>query len=185
MSRLHLVRHGATESSGQTYAGRRNVALTTAGRAEAEAVAEALAGLPVGVILSSPLSRAMDTARPLAGRLGLAVLIEPSLTEFDFGALEGRDKSEVGLNLRKAHMFDPVPGGESLADVWRRAGEFAERVRREIGHDPSRDVVCVGHFWINRLIHGRCLGLTFDAACRDRSYRPETGSIRTVDLGSV
>jgi len=183
MSRLHLVRHGATESSGRTYAGRSDVALIEAGWAEAEAVAEALAGQPVGMILSSPLSRAKDTARPLAERLGLPVLTEPSLTEIDFGALEGRDKSEVGLKLRKAHMVDPVPGGESLADVWHRAGAVAERVRRHMASDPSRDVVCVGHFWINRLVHGRCLGLSFDAACRDRGYRPETGSIRTVDLG--
>lgn len=180
--KLHLVRHGATESSGQTYADRRDVALTEAGWAEAQAIAEALAERPIGTILSSPLSRAVNTAKPLAERLGLTVLQEPNLTEFDFGAYEGREKRELGLKRREAHIFDPVPEGEALIDVWHRAGAVIDRALQHEAADPDRDVVCAGHFWINRLIYGTCRRRSFDAACRDRSYRPQTRAVETVTL---
>ena len=178
--KLHLVRHGATETSGQTYAGRRDVALTETGRAEAEAVAEALDGCPIGTILASPLSRAVDTAGPLAERLGLPVFRDPNLTEFDFGIFEGREKRELRLKLRKIHLVNPVPEGESLFDVWHRAGAVIDRIRGHAEARPASDVVCVGHFWINRLIYGRCLGYAFDAACRDRTYRPDTGDVKSL-----
>ena len=178
--KLHLVRHGATISSGRTYAGRADVPLTDAGHAQARAAADALAARPIGLILASPLSRARDTARPLAERLGLPVLVEPALTEFDFGAYEGRTKDEIGLKLRKAHLTEPIPGGEALIDVWRRAAAVLDRLRADT--PGGTEAVAVGHFWINRLIHGHCLGRPFEAACRDRGYRPETGSVRTLDL---
>ena len=179
---LHLVRHGSTETSGQTYAGRRDVALTGEGLAQAEAVAAALASRPVAVILASPLSRARLTGQPLAERLGLPLLEEQALIEFDFGAYDGRSKAEVSLRLRKAHLTTPVPGGESLADVWDRAGAVLARISAELARSAGEEAVAVGHFWINRLIHGRCMGLPFEAACRDRGYRPATGEIRTVAL---
>ena len=123
---------------------------------------------------------ARDTARPLAERLGLPVLVEPALTELDFGAYEGRTKDEIGLKLRKAHLTEPIPGGEALINVWRRAAAVLDRLRADT--PGGTEAVAVGHFWINRLIHGHGLGQPFEAACRDRAYRPETGSVRTLDL---
>ena len=64
---LWLVRHGETEwSRALKHTGRTDVPLTDAGRAEARSVARKLAGHEFALVLASPLSRALDTAR-LAG----------------------------------------------------------------------------------------------------------------------
>lgn len=178
--KLHLIRHGQTVTSGRTFAGRRDVALTVLGRAEAEAVARQLAARPIALVLTSPLSRTVDTARPLAERLGLAAIADPALLEFDFGDYEGRGKPALGLSLRKAHARDPVPGGESLFDVWNRAGEVL--ARRATPDLSGAEIAVVGHFWINRMLYGRARGLDFETACRTREYRPGTGSVTTVEV---
>lgn len=179
--KLYLIRHGETVTSGRTYAGRSDVPLTDHGYAQARDIADRLASESVSFILTSPLSRAVETARPLAQRLGLTPIATAALMEIDFGDYEGRDKSTLGLNLRKTHADIPVPGGESLRDVWARAGDVARLLadhRNEVG-------AVVGHFWINRLLWGRLNGLSFDAACKNREYRPRTGSCVALSLPRV
>ncbi|MDU8943185.1 histidine phosphatase family protein [Ovoidimarina sediminis] len=179
---LHVIRHGETETSGKTYAGRSDVPLNDRGRAEAQEIARRLGDQPITLILTSPLARAVETAAPLASIRGVVPVEEPALMEIDFGIYEGCPKAETGLRLRKTHAVDPVPGGEALRDVWGRAGQVLHKVGRT-GVAPGAHIALVGHFWINRLIHGRATGMTFDAACRARAYRPRTGSVETVAFG--
>ena len=173
-----LIRHGETTTSGRSYAGRSEVPLTPRGHAQAARLAEDLSETPVTHVLVSPLSRAIDTASPLARRHGLVPCVTPALSEIDFGVLEGREKEALGPNLRKAYAFTPIPGGEALADVWARAGEVIDLV------PANPDAVCaiVGHFWINRLLWGRLNGLCFEASCANRDYRPATGSWVMLDV---
>ena len=175
--RLHLIRHGETVTSGRTYAGRSDVALTARGLAQADAIAAQFGDRPIRVIVTSPLSRAVRTAAPLAARLGLHPVRDPALVEIDFGDHEGADKASLDLSLRKSFARTALPGGESLHDVWLRA----ERVLAGLNRAAGEEVAIVGHFWINRMIFGRVTGLDFDAACRSRDYRPVTGSAVTVD----
>ncbi len=137
-----------------------------------------LSSLSVERIFSSPLSRAMETASPLARTLGLDVIADARLMEIDFGAYEGKSKRDLGLKLRKVHAHVPVPGGEALIDVWQRAGDFLRDL-------PSTDrhTVIVGHFWLNRMIFGHMAYMDFATACRSRDYRPHTGSIIEMKFG--
>lgn len=177
---VFLIRHGETITSGKSYAGRSDVPLTEHGRTQARALAEAMAAERLTHILCSPLSRALDTADPLAQRLGLKPLVTPALAEIDFGHLEGCSKGVLGRSLRKAHAHLPIPGGEALVDVWHRAGEVIGHLPR----DPASRCAIVGHFWINRLVWGRLQGLSFEAACASRAYRPATGSCLALDVQS-
>src|SRR6476620_7828206 len=62
-----LVRHGQTPTTGTVLPGRApGLHLSDRGRAQAERVAERLAGLPVNALYSSPLERACETAEPTA-----------------------------------------------------------------------------------------------------------------------
>ncbi len=176
---LFLIRHGETVSSRKSYAGRSDVALNSHGRSQAHIIVQHLANQPISLILCSPLSRAVDTARPLALVRELNPVLEPLLMEFDFGDYEGRSKQTLGLTLRKTHAYAPVPNGESLMDVWNRAGKVIDRLSMH-GTDSHGAIAVVGHFWINRMIWGQINGLDFEAACRSRFYRPETGSILTL-----
>ena len=174
MTSVWLIRHGHTATSGHSYAGRTDVPLTAEGLRQAEDIARSLGGEPLDAILSSPLQRALQTAHPLADRSGCAITALPDLQEFDFGALEGRCKSEVAVSLRKAHVETPVPGGESLRALWVRTGRVARLAAAMPG--GSR-IAIVGHHWTNRMLYGHLAGLSLSEAARCRAYRPKTGSV--------
>lgn len=176
-----LIRHGETTTSAKIYAGRSDVSLTLHGHEQAAQIADALALEPLTHILVSPLSRAINTAEPLACHHGLVPRVTPALAEIDFGVLEGHEKGTLGLNLRKSHAHEPIPGGEALADVWDRAGDVFDQIPKS----PGTLCAVVGHFWINRLIWGRLQGLSFSAACASRVYRPATGSWVAIDSPRV
>src|SRR5215510_3231588 len=90
---LWLVRHGETEwSRTGRHTGRTDVPLTKWGRAQALAVARKLVGHEFAHVLSSPLSRALDTAH-LAGYEHPDTLDD--LMEWDYGADEGRTTPEI------------------------------------------------------------------------------------------
>ena len=179
--KLHLIRHGTTTTSGKVFAGRSDVPLNEEGRQMAVRLADDLSARPIVRIVSSPLARCIDTARPLALAKGLEVETDARLLEFDFGVYEGLTKQELCLRLRKTHAYVPVPGGEALIDVWARAGEFlASLSPRQPG-----GIAVFGHFWVNRLIFGRVKGLDFQTACRLRDYRPQTGTVISLSLNSI
>jgi len=80
---LLLIRHGRpfrVENADGTPA---DPPLSSSGRAQAAALVDWPEGDPIDRIFASPLLRARETAGPFAERRGLAVEIEPSVSEFD------------------------------------------------------------------------------------------------------
>jgi broad specificity phosphatase PhoE len=118
---LYLVRHGETEwSRARRHTSRTDVPLSPAGEAEAEALGAHLATLQVDRVLSSPLSRAVTTAR-LAG-FGDRLEETPALMEFDYGRYEGLTTSQIRAEQPAWDLFrDGCPGGETVAAVAERA----------------------------------------------------------------
>jgi broad specificity phosphatase PhoE len=123
-TRLVLARHGETawSKSGQ-HTGRTDIPLTDVGREQARRLGTALAGRTFSRVVSSPLSRALETCR-LAG-FGAGVVVDPDLQEWDYGIYEGRrrvdiDRDEPGWTV----WSRPIVDGESLAEL----GDRADRV---------------------------------------------------------
>ncbi|HEV8373350.1 MAG TPA: histidine phosphatase family protein [Actinomycetota bacterium] len=118
---LYLVRHGETEwSRARRHTSRTDVPLSPAGEAEAEALGAHLATLQVDRVLSSPLSRAVTTAR-LAG-FGDRLEETPALVELDYGRYEGLTTSQIRAERPAWDLFrDGCPGGETVAAVAERA----------------------------------------------------------------
>ena len=86
-----LVRHGRTPTTGSALPGRaKGLHLSPEGKAEAQAVAERLSGVPVTAIYASPLERARETAAPLSKALAMPVRIHRGLLECEFGDWTGR-----------------------------------------------------------------------------------------------
>ena len=120
MGEIVLVRHGATEwSRNGRHTGRTDLPLLDDGREDAKRLAPTLAKRNFAKVLSSPLSRALDTCK-LAG-LGDRVELTDRLLEWDYGEYEGITTVEI-------RKHDPgwtvwtgdIPGGESAADVGAR-----------------------------------------------------------------
>ncbi len=106
-----------------------------------------LADWPIGVIYSSDLKRALDTARPLAERLGLELVVDPVLRERNFGAFEGLRDSEVEAMIEDPPTFwrdlDTRPdGGESRREVWNRVTAFLDRLLED---PPADEIAIVSH----------------------------------------
>ncbi|MFO1056309.1 MAG: histidine phosphatase family protein [Dongiaceae bacterium] len=148
MTRFYLVRHGAHDLLGRSLAGRMpGVGLNAEGRVQAERLAAHFAALAPAAVISSPLQRTVETARPIAARLGLELELEPGLLEIDFGDWTGRPFAELDGDpawplFNSARSLVAIPGGESLIDVQTR---MIATLRRLAAARPEASLVLVGH----------------------------------------
>jgi len=155
VARLVLVRHGETEwsKSGQ-HTGRTDIPLTDRGRQEALHVRDRLAGWTFTRVLSSPLSRALDTSR-LAG-FGDDVETVEELLEWDYGEYEGLTTADIRASRARWSLWaDGAPGGESAADVGTRVDALLKELR-----DLDADALLFAHGHVLRVLAARWLGLT-------------------------
>jgi broad specificity phosphatase PhoE len=158
---LWLIRHGEADAAGR-FCGRADVPLTERGRAQAEAAARALAGIPLGAVYAGDRVRARDTAAPIAARLGLEARIVPALGERNFGAWEGRPVEALARDAPDdlARLWDDPafapPDGESFDDL---AARVLPAVDAIVVRHPGRAVAVVGHGGPHRAVLGRVLGL--------------------------
>jgi broad specificity phosphatase PhoE len=156
-----LVRHGQTEwsLSGQ-HTGSTDVPLTAEGCRQAEAVRPRLAGRRFALVLSSPLSRALQTCR-LAG-LGDEVQVRDDLREWDYGDYEGLTSKQVREERPDWYLFDDgCPNGETAPEV----GARLDRVVAEL-RDAGGDAAVFGHGHALRVLGARWLGLDPEQAGR-------------------
>ena len=123
MTRIYMIRHGKPSSTWGEEVDP-DPGLDAAGRAQAEAAAEALMSLPAPLrpnrVFSSPLRRCRETAQPFADRIGAVVEIDPLVGEIPTPA--GMSDAERGPWLRHAftQRWSEVQGDLDY-DAWRRS----------------------------------------------------------------
>ena len=141
MTLFFLVRHGETEwNRERRIQGVSDIPLNDTGRAQAAALGDILVGHNFDLIVSSPLSRADETARIIAQRLGMpAPITVPDLIERNYGEAEG--SSGADLDRRYPPGTD-IPGREDREVVTQRA----VRVLHDMAiRHPHADIVAVAH----------------------------------------
>jgi broad specificity phosphatase PhoE len=165
--RVVLIRHGETAwSANRRHTGRSDIPLDAEGRASAAAVADLLRGWDFALVLSSPLSRAWDTAR-LAG---LDPVPDDDLLEWDYGKYEGLATEEIRTAIPGWSVWThDVVGGESVDQVGARADRVIERALGAGG-----DAVLVAHAHFLRVLAVRWIGLP-----------PGQGRHLTLDTGAM
>jgi broad specificity phosphatase PhoE len=152
---IHLVRHGETawSRSGQ-HTGRTDIPLTDVGRRQAAELGRRLRGHAFALVLTSPLSRAAETAE-LAGFPD--ALPVDDLMEWDYGDLEGLTTDQIRENLPGWTIWEgPWPGGETADEVGARVDRVLARCL-----DPSvaGDTLLFAHGHVLRVLAARWLGL--------------------------
>jgi len=165
MTRVYLVRHGTTDwNKEEVFRGRLDCPLNETGQAEARALAEYFKAIPLQAIYSSPLSRAMETARAVAQVKALQVVPFPGFIDIDFGEWQGLPLKEVRekySDLYRLWRERPeavhFPGGENLARVRARAWEGLQKVVRE---NPEKTVLILAHRVVTKVLI--CAGLGLD-----------------------
>ena len=170
---LVLVRHGETEGqSSIRYYGRTDVALSDLGRAQMRAVRDALRSraIAAGLVFASPLSRAQESARLIAGAQSRLFTID-EFVEVDFGLFEGLTGDEI--RVRHPAEFErwtrdrlaphwTYPGGESRAKFAARVEDGLERMLLTWEQTAHRDDGCalvVAHRGVIRAIIRRLAGV--------------------------
>ncbi len=177
---IHCIRHGQSTSNAEgRVQGQLDVPLSDLGLRQSEAVAQALAGLPVDALYSSPLRRAMETAELLAARLHLPIRTDPRLMEIHAGVFQGQRRSDLRTHYpeelarwQSEDLDYRIPGGESRRDLIERGSE-AFRTIATAGHDQAVIVA-----------HGRLLIVTLKNllgwAPDEPPFALHNGSITTV-----
>jgi uncharacterized phosphatase len=137
-----LARHGETDwNLHRRVQGQSDTPLNETGRAQAETLAQELAGERIDAVYSSDLVRAHETARIVAEPRGLHVTALPDLRERHFGTWEGLTDDEVLVRFpeaRRGHWGD----GETLEDVAERV--LSGLIRIAESH-PDGQVLVVSH----------------------------------------
>ena len=163
-TRLYLVRHGATPlTTEDRFSGAEGVELSDQGREQAAALGERLRGEGITTAVSSPLSRAMETARILCRPIGLEPATRDGLREISHGHWEGMRRCDVEARFGEeyaaweADPFTFAPqGGESGVAVLARALPV---LREIVAAHPGGRVLVVSHKATLRLVLCSLLGI--------------------------
>ncbi len=169
MAVIHLIRHARPEGAG-VLLGRTDPPL-------AEGVCILPLEAPVGLICSSPLRRARQTAERLFPGRSIAVM--PELAERDFGEWDGLTWAEVerqwpgqsSLALRDWYGYTP-PG----AEPWNKFAARVRRAWRRLGVGDFASCAVVAHSGVNAIL--RELAGQGPAI----SHRQEYGETITIEI---
>jgi probable phosphoglycerate mutase len=145
VGRLILVRHAESEGNrAQVFTPTPTVPLTDVGRTQAQSTAAWIGARHAPRrIVSSPFTRARQTADLMAGVLRVPVVVEEDLRERSYGAFAGRPYSapREGYDPTTYWTWRP-PDGETLVEVAARAGAVLDRIAAAT---PGEDVIVVSH----------------------------------------
>ena len=157
---IYLLRHGEPEG-GEVFRGRTDHPLTPLGWQQME---NAMAGINVQHVVTSPLSRCREFAVQFSEARGLPLNIEDDLQEFDFGRFENKSFSSVMAQdydaikgLWENPMRYTAPQGEAVLD-------FEARVLKawfKVLQIKQENVLVICHGGVIRLLLKEVLGLPF------------------------
>ena len=168
-TRILLVRHGETDFNlTHRFQGRIDIPLNKEGKNQAQVLALALKDESLKAMYSSPLIRAMETARSIkAFHPSTPLFEEQGLTEMDLGEFDGMEAEYWAAHyqdLFKKWRSSPaefrMPGGESLHEVQMRAIDILERITKL--YPSGISLLFCSHNFVNRTILCHALDIPLD-----------------------
>ncbi len=148
MSRItfYFVRHGESEGNRDgLFRGRHDFPLTQLGIKQAESVRDALRGVDFSLIAASPLKRAYDTAKIIAGKRPVRVM--EAFNSINLSVWEGKSKDYIKEHYPEewnTWLSEPenlkLPGGETIDEVRERA---VQGVLELVNEFKSGGLICV------------------------------------------
>ena len=169
--KLYVVRHGQTDQNvlglvqGDTESD-----LTEKGREEAKALRDLVKSLNVDVVVSSPLRRALDTAKLITNN-EKEIIIDNRLIERDFGLSEGKPvDEELTVKYWNFKLNTDINQVEKVQDLMFRITEFIEDMRVKY---EDKKVLVVAHSAILRAIHYAINGI------------PEDGDLLKIEIPNL
>jgi probable phosphomutase (TIGR03848 family) len=144
-----LVRHGLTPTTGIKLPGRApGLHLSDEGRRQAEVAAERIGKVgKIAAVYASPITRARETAQPIARAVKRAVRIERDLADLDIGDWTGMSLKQAARRpewetVQRNPSGFRFPGGESFPEMQTRMTSALGRI---VARHPGQIVVAVSH----------------------------------------
>jgi probable phosphoglycerate mutase len=197
MTVIYLIRHGETMwNREKRLQGHIDIGLNERGYWQAEQIGQHLSGRPIAAVISSDLSRAIDTAKAVATHHRKELLLDEGLRERHYGVMQGLSHDEIIEKHPRNHAawknreVDFVPeSGESLQ-------QFYDRVLRStmswVERYPNQEIAIVAHGGVldclNRAATKKSLDAVRDfeilnASLNTLSY--ENGQLQLVEWGNI
>lgn len=149
--KLYVVRHGQTEWNIENKVqGTADIELTELGRNEAYKLQDLVKEIEIDIVISSPLSRAKETAEILIDKR-LPVFIDERLIERDWCDNEGKSIDDVDRwNCWDVTQNIDDNNIEKIQDFMKRVSEFIEEIKNVYS---KKKVLVVAHSAVVRVIH--------------------------------
>jgi len=183
-----LVRHAAHDRVETVLCGRMpGVRLGDAGKMQAQALAERFASEDdIASIHTSPLERAVETAEPIAARLGRIAERSSDIIEIDFGAWSGKSFDMLAddrhwTSWNSSRSTSRPPGGETMLEAQARIVRAMEQLRRL---HSGRSVILVSHGDVIKAALLYYLGMPIDSYARLDVSPASISTLAVGDWGS-
>lgn len=184
MTTFYLIRHASNDYLVQNkIAGwLPGIHLNDEGRKQADQLAERIGKEPIRAIYSSPIERAVETAEPLARKLGAKIAVSKSFGEVGFGDWTDQpvpllDKSEHWKRWNSFRSGTQPPKGEFMIEIQSRAVREMLRLRDQ---HPQEAIAVVTHGDIIKAAAAYFLGVPLDLFLRI-DISPASVSIISID----
>ena len=197
MTTVLLVRHGLTASTGQLLTGwTPGISLDDRGLAQAKALAERLAPVPLDAIVTSPLERCQQTAEAIASARGEATsgsaggggalagrpVVDERVGECRYGDWTGKPLKELAkdplwpaVQAHPSSVRFPGPDGEAMLDMQHRAVAAVRDWNARLA--PEATYVVCSHGDVIKAIVADALGLHLDMCQR---IQPDPCSLTVI-----
>lgn len=151
MKSIYFVRHGQSQWNVENkICGSTDAPLTEKGKDQAVQAGNNILemGIKADLIITSPLSRAHDTAKCISEMTGIPVRVEPRITEQNFGKYEGvSPRSDPEFQAAKQQFINNYEGGESMLKVAQRIYNLLDELKQD-----DKTYILVAHNGIARVV---------------------------------
>jgi broad specificity phosphatase PhoE len=181
MTTFYLIRHGNIDYNRRVPGRQRGLLLSEDGHKQAFSLIERFSTIQIDTIYSSPLERAVETARPLADKKKLAIKTLDELNEIDFGMWTGLsfDELECDSQWKLFHSYRngcKIPHGESMIEVQQRMIKVITEIHEIL---PQHNVLIFSHNDPIKSIIAYFCGISLDRFLR---VTIGTGSVSAINL---
>jgi len=167
--RILLIRHASTDLLGRVLYGRMpGVHLNEHGYRQAQLLAHRLKQrYRINEVISSPLERALETARLIANHQGLDVSVDEGISEVECGSWMGKTfgellESDEWKRYNKLRSTSQPPGGEFIMEVQARAWGTLQKIVARYEHEKDATAAVVSHGDVVRSLLVLLLGMPLD-----------------------
>ena len=152
---IYITRHGETRlNKGEVMQGRVDEPLSEVGIAQAHETKEALKDLKFDAVISSPLTRARQTASIISGLPEEELILDERIIEVSFGKYELKSYRKLGLWMTAYWVLPEIipapPGVENIKSMVTRSRSFFEDLKKK----DYENVLIVCHGGIIRALCG-------------------------------